>query len=286
MIEGEFILDGYAFGTAEHDVVILADGLDTGSADFRTQDAEVRDSTLFGRDYLSGPTWSFTLGINTDDADAVLADLARVWRNPAIRLTPGATSVLEFMRNGVEYRVYGRPRRFGVVPANTASPDWAQALADFKVDGAQMYGNALSGVTLRLGEMIADDGLILPETMPWLLGSESGTATAVANVQTLDPTPFTAVIKAGTAPLSNVSLEGAGWAIDLGMTIPAGKQVVIDTRAATALMDGGSVAGALSRRSSLQARLWAGASALAFTGLDSSGTATAEVSWRASYPVV
>ena len=286
MLEGEFILDGYSFGTAAHNVVILEDGFDTGAVSPRAQDAELRDYTLFGRDYYTAPTWAFTLGIShDDDADAIMADLARVWRNPAVRLTPGVTSTLQFKRNGREYRVYGRPRRFAMVPDAVADPNWQMVDADFRVDGALMYADEEQMANLSLGEQIEDAGVILPETKPWLLGGTTASGTAIANVQTLDPAPFVATITAVGGPLSQFSLEGDGWALDFGMTLEAGQSLTVDTRAMTALLSGSSVAGALSRRSSLAARLWAGSSTLAFTGIDPTGTATATVTWRSTYPI-
>lgn len=283
--EGEFILDGYAFGTPENDAVILASGLDTGSAEVRTQDANVRDHTLFGRDYLTGPTWGFTIGVPVEDADTVVADLARAWRNPAIRNTPGQLSTLQFKRNGREYVIFGRPRRFGLTPDDVASSDWRVIEADFRADSPYMYDNAEQSVTLRLGEQITDSGVILPETMPWLFGGSTASAAAVLNVQTLDPTPFQVIITPGSAPLSAISVEGEGWAIDVDTTVNPGSTLVIDTRTSTALVDGASVAGTLSRRTRLTARLWNGASSVAFTGIDSSGSATATVVWRGSNPI-
>lgn len=286
MNDGEFILDGYAFGTADHDVIVLADGFDTGSVSSRTQDADVRDLTLFGRDYLTGPTWAFTLGIDHDAADSVLFDLARVWRNPAVRTVPGQLSTLQFKRNGKEYRVYGRPRNFGVTPADVASTDWQIVAADFRTDSPYMYDNAPQTYTLALGEVTEDEGLILPETMPWLLGGETASGTAVLNVQTLDPTPFEVFITPGTAPLSDISVEGPGWAIDVDTTVHPGSVLRIDTRRMTVDVNGASVAGRLSRRSSLAARLWSGVSTVSFVGIDTSGTATAQFVWRGSYPII
>ena len=286
MLEGEFILDGYAFGTPEHDVIILSGGLDTGSASIRTQDADVRDYTLFGRDYLTGPTWAFTLGIDHDAADSVLFDLARVWRNPAVRNVPGQLSTLQFKRNGKEYRVYGRPRNFGVSPADVASTDWQMVAADFRTDSPYMFDNDPQTHTLALGEVAVDEGLILPETMPWLLGGETASGQAVINVQTLDPTPFEVYIRPGTAPLSQIPVEGPGWSIDINETVNPGSVLRIDTRRNTIDIDGASIAGSLARGSSLAARLWSGMSTVSFAGIDTSGTATAQFVWRGSYPII
>ena len=285
MLEGEFRLDGYAFGTPDHPVIILANGFDSGSVSPRAQDAEVRDTTLFGRDFHTGPTWAFTLGIEHEDADAAIAELARVWRNPAVRLTPGVTSTLEFKRNGREFRVYGRPRHFALTPSNVASDDWQVIEADFRVEGTDMFQNDAQIVSLFLGEQTETSGVILPETKPWLLGGSTASGSIIANVQTLDPAPFVATFTAVDGPLSQFTLEGEGWGLDFAMTLEVGQTLTVDTRTMTALVDGASVAGALSRRSSLAARLWSGASALAFTGIDPTGSASVTVSWRSTYPI-
>lgn len=293
--EGEFDLDGYRFGTPENAVIILEGGFDTGAPEVRAQDADnpVGDGGLFGRDYLSGPTWSFTLGAadpEAEDVYTVLEDLARAWRNPAVRTTPGAVSTLRFRRGGRTWRVYGRPRRFGLVPGDTADGAWAQVQADFKCEGPVMYEDEAQEVTVSLGQVTqTDPGLVLPETLEWVLGGHGASGEVIANVRTLDPAPFEVYIigPAVEGALSQISVHGPGFDIELpGLALAPGEQVHIDTRARTILKDGVSVAAYLSRRSRLDACLLAGPSSLAFYGVDWTGTSRARFVWRATRPIL
>lgn len=291
LLEGEFDLDGYRFGTPDNAATILEGGFDSGAPDIAANDVDnpVGDGGFFGRDLLRGPTWGFTLGVRDDeDVYTTLADLARVWRNEAIRTTPGATSVLRFKRRGQTYRVYGRPRRFGLVPADVADHEWQIVEADFKVADTVMFLDEPHEVALTIGEAEPDQGLILPETLEWVLGHASATTSVVVNVQTLDPAPFEVFLTGPTTgALSSIVLEGPGWTLDFGSTVvSAGEVLHVDTRAATALLDGVSVAGSLSRRSRLNARLLNGSSSVTFTATDPSGTATARLVWRGTTPIL
>lgn len=294
LFEGEFELDGYRFGTPDSDVVILEGGLDTGAPSIAVNDIDnpVGDGGHFGRDFLRGPTWAFTLGVRDDEnVDRTLAELARVWRNEAVRTTPGAVSTLRFKRNGIAYRVYGRPRRFGVAPAEVADPGWQIVEADFRVAEPLMYRDEAEEVTITLDAPPEeeDEGVILPEVLEWYLGRDSASKTVILAVQTLDPAPFEVYIEGPqTGGLSNFKLEGPGWEIDFGVTVVSpGSTLHVDTRAATALLDGKSVANStMSRRTRLNARLLNGASSVTFTGADPSGTAKARIVWRATSPIL
>lgn len=290
LTDGQFELDGYVFGLPSDPVIIMSDGFDSGAPDARTNDIAnpVGDGDLFGRDYLSGPTWAFSLGVLDDEnVYTALGDLARVWRNEAIRKTPGALSTLRFRRNGETYRVYGRPRRFGLVPDTVHDDEFRLVEADFKVDKPIMYVDEPESVTLALGAAVPDDGLVLPETLEWTLGESFATANAVLNLQSLDPAPFEVTVQGpSTGALSQVTLEGPGWAIDVQAVVGAHKTLHIDTRRMTADIDGVSVAGSLTRRSRLNARLMSGASSVSFTATDPSGTSTATFSWRGTTPIL
>lgn len=290
LLDGQFELDGYVFGLPSDPAIILTDGFDSGAPDVRTNDMAnpVDDGGLFGRDYLTGPTWAFTLGVLDDeDVYTALADAARVWRNEAIRKTPGAVSTLRFARKGETFRVYGRPRRFGLVPDTVYDDEFRLVEADFKVDKPVMYFDEPQSVTLALGEAVADDGLVLPETLAWNLGESFASTSAILNVQSLDPAPFEVIVNGpSTGALSQITLEGNGWGIDVQTVVGAGKTLHIDTRQMTATIDGISVAGSLSRRSRLNARLLSGASSVSFTATDPSGTATATFIWRGTTPIL
>lgn len=287
--EGQWELDDYVFGTPEDNVTVMHGGFDSGSPEHRTQDADRPgyDGGVFGVDYLSGPTWSFTLGVRDDEnVYETLSTLARVWRNEAIRKTPGKLSILRFNRNGQTYRVYGRPRRFGVVPADVADNQWQIVEVDFKVESPVMYKDSLVFANVRLNEVTEPDHVILPETLEWVLGQHSATSTVTLEVQSLDPAPFEIVVRSNSGHLSNWSVSGPGWTVESTFVIPPDRYVLIDTRAMTAMYYGTSIAGSLSRETRLNARLWTGPSLITFTGTDTSRTASATVRYRPTLPIL
>jgi hypothetical protein len=288
--DGQFSLDDYVFGLPTDPVTILQGGFDTGAPESRTQDADMPggDGSLFGRDYLSGPTWGFTLGVkDDDDVYEVLSDLARVWRNPAVRTTPGVMSTLRFKRRGKTYRVYGRPRRFGVAPSPTEDYEFQIVEADFKIESPVMYTDEATTSVLSLGEEFETTHVILPETLEWVLGQQTAGNTVVLNVQTLDPAPFEIRITGpNSGALSNWKVEGPGWEIASTEVVSAGQTVLIDTRSMTITKNGVSVAGTLTRASRLNARLYAGLSQVTFSGTDATFTAQAHVSYRPAHPIL
>lgn len=290
LLEGEFELDGYRFGTPENPAVILAGRLDTGAPALCTQDADnpVGDGGLFGRDYLSGPTWAFTLGVrHGEDVYTTLAELAAVWRNGDVRTKPGAVSTLRFRRHGKTYRAYGRPRRFGVVPSEVADPEWQVIEADFQVAEPFMYSDDEDFLLLSLIESAPDGGLVLPAELPWELDRTTNTGHGVITVESVIPAPFVLEVSGPTVgSLSKVRVSGAGWEIGLDLTIAYDETVVVNTRDMTVTKNGVSVAGALTRRSRLSARLQPGTQEVRLEGNDPSNTATARLSWRATSPIL
>lgn len=289
--EGQFRLGSLLFGTPEDDVIILEDGLDTGSPGLRTNDVAnpVGDGNYFGRDYLDGPTWAFTLGVRDDkDVYARLANLAKEWRNEDIRTYPGADSILRFTRNGRPLRVYGRPRQFGVTPSRTSDSQWQIVECDFKVSEPFAYDDVQGSATAIMGMAMPLAGLVLPEDLSWTLGENVARATGVANVLTIEPTPFRLrIVGPASGAMHSISVTGNGWAFDIDETIQSGQVAVIDTRDMTARINGrGSIAGALSRRSRLNARLINGSQAFTLTASGDTTGGRAELYWHGAEPIL
>lgn len=289
--EGEFDLDGYRFGTADNDAIILSGGLDTGAPGLRTQDfaSPVDDGGFFGRDYLDGPLWSFTLGV-LDDEDVYtrLAEIASAWRAEAIRKTPGAVSTLRLKRNGKTYRVYGRARRFGVSPAEIADEQWQIVEADFQVADPFMYADEEESLNLSLlNTSEPGEGIVLPATLPAELGRSSTADHGVISVESVDPTPFRVkVIGPNTGTLSDITLSGPGFEFRIDTTVAYDEQVIIDTRAQTITKNSTPIPGSLKRPSRLNARLTPGTSAVSFRASDPSRTGSAVITWRPTYPIL
>lgn len=292
MFDSQFTLDGYTFGGVDDDVIVLEDGLDTGSAEIRDQDADMPrgDGSLFGRDTLGSPTWSFTLGVRSDAADVYekLAALANVWRADHNRNSPGAVSTLAFSRNGREQVVFGRPRRFAVVPAKFADPEFQTVEAQFKLLDPFIYSGEEQSLRMGLIETASTGGLVLPETLPWSLAANQGTRKGIVTVGGFTATPLKVRIYGPTvqSTLTNVQITAPGFTLKLNTTIAPNQMVEVDTRTRTVMSDGISLAGHLSADSRLGTKLLPGSTEFTFYGEDSSYTSQAEFLWRdAEYSV-
>lgn len=285
MIDGEFRLNNYAFGTIEHDVVILEDGLDTGSPEVRTQDTELPagDGLLFGRDYLTAPTWAFTVGVRHDsDVHGTISQLASIWRNKALRTEPGVLAGLQFRRGGKEYIAYGRPRRFAVSASPTADNEWQVVEMDFKLIDPFVYSNTQNSLQMGLLEIASTGGLVLPAALPIELGRSTSDRKGIVSVQGWEPTPLKVVIKGPTAGgvLSNPIVTAPGFNIELNTIVSRLQTIIIDTRTRTVTRNGISIAGALSRTSRLNTKLEPGNTEFTFKGTDPSNTSEVTFYWR------
>ncbi|NHN55769.1 hypothetical protein G9U51_08265 [Calidifontibacter sp. DB0510] len=297
MIDGTHILDGsFEFGTEAHDVVILTGGMDPGSADTRAQDVEnpVADATWFGRDFLTGPSIQFTLGIRDLRAEmtggpgdmwAIQARLAAAWRADRVRSTPGALSSLVFQRAGRVYRVWGRPRGFGLKPSERADDTYTEAVGSFKLAAPTVEYDQLNQVTAQLLEASSDGGLVLPAVVPFELRPGSQTRQGTATVGGTVPACFTVTIRGPvTGALSQARVYGPGWSISLTKPVAYDQTVVIDTRTQMVTVNGASSPGLIGPRDRLDARLNPGAQILGFDGSDPSNTARATFAWRDTIP--
>jgi len=86
-------------------------------------------------------------------------------------------------------------------------------------------------------------------------------------------------------PISNPTVSGPGWRLQLGYTLAHDQWVTINTRRNTVLRnDGANLAGRLSRTSRLaNARLAVGQTEITFTGTDATATSWCELRWRPAY---
>lgn len=132
MQNGQFKLGTLTFGGADDPVFLTLGGWDTGSVDIRAADVEnpVGDNVWMGRDRLTPPTWTFTLGVRDGGgrtAEQWLEQLKREWRADTVRNSPGTFSRLTYQRQNRERYVEGRPRRF-VIAAEPVAPSPGDAL--------------------------------------------------------------------------------------------------------------------------------------------------------------
>ena len=284
LIEGQYELDGYLFG-AGTPVTVLQDGDVTEAVESRDQDIDrpAGDGVLFGRDYLTAPGREFIVMIEAADAAAEFARLRAAHRADEVRTVPLAVSTLRWRRDGRTYRAYGRGRNFlqMVKGRPVASLRWAQF--QFRYRDALTFDDDPQTVELGLVAASLSSGFTLPRTLPWVLGTIDGQRAGVVTVAGDAAVPFTAVIRGPLVGVaSSIVVKGPGWRLDFGsLTLAPGQTITVDTSGVgSALRDGVSVAGALSRSSTLTGRIHPGLAEFEFSASDTSATASAVVTWR------
>lgn len=287
--DGSFELDGFQFGGESDSVVVQPGGFDSGTANWRTQDQDnpSGDSLMFGRDFLTGPTWGFVLLSNeytaTDALDSLDA-MATLWLNNASRSTPGAVSTLRYNIGGRTRRVYGRPRRWNTAVTPGLWSGVAPVIADFKRVDALHYDDALRTIQVSIIPATTG-GLLAPLAAPLSTLGGGERQGVIDSVGGSAPTPFIAVIE---GPITSPWISGPGWKLTFLTTLAYDQSLTVDTRpwAKTILrQDGASLAGTLTRTSTplAEALLKPGGAELIFGGIDATGTARCTVSWRPTY---
>lgn len=287
LAEGQFSLDGYVFGTPADDVVILEKGLDHAELSYRTQDTPhpLADETLFGRDIITPPTWTFTLGARNDvNLDTTLETLTTLWRADAIRSTPGARMALTYCLNGRERVVYGRPRNFAVDQGVTADNNFKVVTAQFTLAEIVSYGATERTASLSQVTTTPGTGLVLPKALPWDLTSTYATRAGLITMGSAVPAPFEVDIYGPTiGTATDIRVWSADWLLHFGVTISPGDTFTYRTVNGTATLNGNSVAPNLRGSSTARARISPGSAEVVLTSSDTSNTVTGTVRWRDVY---
>lgn len=278
-------IDGYRIGKA---YPIFAESVDPGTPEHRVQDVDnpLGDSQFFGRDYVSGTSWTLALTSNTSDAQsalAAMAELSKRWNNPAKRHTPGAVSELKYSVGGRVRKVYGRPRKFSIQPTGAGlNSGVLKAQAEFVTADPLYYMDEAFTLSLSYAPGVRR-GLIAPIVAPIILNSGAGQRQGQILVGGDAETPFTVRVH---GPITNpkVRSDSGGWELEVKTSLAYDQHLTIDTRTHTVRRsDGASMAGFLTRKSRLTARLRPGAQEIIFSGNDPTATSRATVSWNEAY---
>lgn len=284
---------GFMFGIGTE--VSLDDaGFAPGSTDWATQDSEnsQNGTTAFGRDRLLGPSWSWQLHVNREDAAGARDTLGRfkaAWNALHIRETPGAVLPLRYkMEGGPARRIYGRPRRFEAPPDNKIMGGFIPVSVDFKCHDGFTYADEVTGVTLNLGteatpgSIDTGGGFVFPVVFPVAILPPT---TQQTQLFIGGDAPARPVVRFN-GPVVDPSLTTNDWDLQLNYTIPEGQYVEIDLRTwrMTALLNGvTSVAGFLGRRQRLSKIVFnPGRFQARYNGF-SSGTSTCEIRWADTF---
>lgn len=285
----QFDLDGFVFGSTRDEVVILGSGFETGEMDVRDQDTPhpAGDGVWFGRDFLSPPTWQFTLGVRDHsgvDVMPVLWRLAEAWRGDKVRKTPGAVSTLKYCLNGRERVVFGRPRRFAVEGDDAWQRDWKIVTCEFVLSDPRSFSGDERSLRLELGTVQSTDGLTFPADFDWVFAATTVERAGSVVVDSSVGSPFRVHIAgpaAGTA--RDFRVWSDGWRFEFPTTLGPFGNITVDTLTGTAIRNG-QVFGAASARTDWRAELAPGPQDVRFTADDPSGSVTATIYWRDSAP--
>lgn len=289
--EAYFELDGLAFGGSGLGPIFVEE-YDTGVAEWTGQerDQPFGDYRMFGRDTLSGPTWTFKLNIVSPDENSgsalvalnALETLMRHWRAMANSKIPGATSVLRYTRAGRTRRVYGRPRRFAYNP-NKVKKGLLTADAEFVTADPYHYDDTEDVLTLNIVPPL-QNGIVLPVVLPTTFAPPSRRQGVIQNSTSDASTPLQATFY---GPIIDPYVEGADFRLGLSGTIREGESVFVDTSPGNLKVQhssGASWAGKIARNTLLKdVRIPPGSSEVSFGGTDPTGLASVRLAWRPAH---
>lgn len=280
---GQFALDGKVFGEG-HDV--YAATVIHGGQAWRDNDVPnpVGHDLWMGSDYADLHPTVLDLKITgTTPADAALA-LERFagWWRAWSRRGPGDEVALSWGMHGRTRRIYGRPRSFLPEDGDVYVLETLTAEADFQPNGPLVYEDTPQELSLTITPGEAG-GFVFPIEFPWgttIAGRRDGIIPDGGGTVPTDDVTFTI-----RGPISYPKITGPGWEIALATNLLWDQSITIDVRRRTVLRDnGGSAAGALSRRTRLDSiTIPPGPSEIGFIGEDTTGTSQLLVQWRPAF---
>lgn len=281
--------ESFTFGLADSEAVFTK-APDLGDAAIAAADADRprTDGVGFGVDFFGGRTLTFEFAIvrgSEAEALAAYSRIARVWRADEVRQTPGATATLTARQGGRERVVYGRPRRISP-DLDKVADGFITVVADFAAADDVFYGASDSVLTLALVPP-PTGGLLAPLGSPLATTLSSNRAGGLTVGGELPAWPVITI----TGPVVNPVVDVVGlWQIEARTTLADGETLVIDTRphARTIRRDGAPVPGVLSRTSPRlgNAALPPGSYAVALRGTSQTGSASARIAWRDTFPTL
>lgn len=278
--------DGFVFGIGAK-VSVDDEGFQPGSSEWTTQDSDnpTRGVTVFGRDRLTGPSWTWQAhanGIDTASAIEAIRQMANAWRPVRVMEDPQAVVALRYKLDRRVRRIYGRPRKFDAPPANGILNGYVPISVEFKCVDAFTYDDEEQVV--NLGARVGSEGgftfpVIFPvTTLP--VSSSVNQAVVGGDAKTYPVVRF-------NGPITNPVLATSRWSLGLDLSIAAGKYVEVDLRpwVLTAVdQDGVSVAGSLPKRQRLSnLYLEPGRHDLAFQAASTSGAGSCQVRWSSAW---
>lgn len=279
------------FGTAATPVWNITTP-DLGDVELRLGDVERprADGRAMAVDYRNGRTVTFDLGVRAASEAAVRSEAARLaaaWRADSIRKQAGALAELTARYRGIERVMYGRPRKYAEITSNAGINRIITATATFDTIDDVFYDAVEYDVPINLVPS-SSGGLLAPLSSPLGTTFESDRSVGITVETELPAWPIIEI----TGPITNPGFSIVG-VLDFSIngTIAHDETVTIDTRPwsrSVLRSGGGSLAGAFTRSSTRlsDAGMPAGSYEVALRGQDVTGTASARLRWRGTYPTL
>lgn len=283
----QFEFGGVVFG---FDCPIATDGegFDPGIDSIQGQEAlnTFNDSLAFGVDALEPSEWAWTLhtdkSVNATEARAAVRQLAAVWNDRELRMTPGAVAPLRYRIDGETRVVYGRPRPLGQVLNNQILYGVIPLSLEFKRADALHYEDQLRTFNVAM-KPSSELGFTFPITFPLTTMVGTPTSATLAAFGGDADVPFEVTFK---GPSVNPKLTSGRWEVGLRRELAAGESITVSTypwAARAVRSDGVRLPGVLTMQTRLsKARLRPEGEALQYSAIDSSGTSTCTIAWRAA----
>lgn len=289
--EYQFELGGVVFGRG-CPVTIDGDGFDPGTDEPTAQDVfdGFTESVAFGEDKRTPALWVWAMHTDeartSEDAIADERELALAWRNAVNVREAGTAAALRYNIGHRTRVVFGRPRRFAGGKPSSLIYGLVGIVADFQRADNLFYADQEESITVAAPPQ-ENYGLMTPLISPITTLAGSPVFGVTPQVGGDVPAPFLATIE---GPIVNPKLSTDSWELELLTSIPDGMSVTISTypwgmRAVRS--DGANLSGYFTAQSRLsKARLAVGGESIRLDGIDSSGTASATIRWRAAYTTI
>lgn len=242
-----------------------------------------RDGMRFGQDYRGGVTHTFTLlmrGRDRAEAEQLLGLAARAWRGDGVRDDADQYAALTTRRGGLEWTVFGRPRKF---QPNRERIDAGEisATCTFDTRDDLTYGPQQSTrIDLRA---VTAGGFRFPIVFPVVMGPTT-TRQGLLNVGGTVPAAVSLELH---GPITNPVVRlGDVWRFKLETSLGVGRVVTADPEVGSVIdQTGASFGGALARGTRLDdLQLAPGLQQqLVLSGQDTSGSAYLVARWRDTY---
>jgi hypothetical protein len=223
--------DGFVFGIGATVSVDGEDGLDTGDAEWLTQDSQNtrRGVNVPGRDVKGAKTWTWSSHVNQHDVESALEtleDFETAWDPEELVLKPGAVTAVRYCVGGRNRRIFGRPRRFAAPPSNRILNGFVPVTHDFQMVDAFTYEDQASTVTIPFASEPGVSGIKFPVVLPTLTipRDETQQAFYVGGSRRTYP-----VIRF-YGPWTNPSISTDDWQINYKGSVANGGFVEIDAR--------------------------------------------------------